>query len=120
MEVRVFPGEHFIIKHFKFGLKMLKIRNNYKDITEKFIEQQGVIYKPKHNTNNNIEFGYVSSKNHKCVFVKFEKQLTNFGWDNTTSMGCDPKDLIPIDLWWGDKNCLNELRNFRLKFKASK
>lgn len=43
-----------------------------------------------------IEYGTVSSTNHKYVFVKFDKQLAKFGWDGTTSQACDPHDLVAL------------------------
>lgn len=43
-----------------------------------------------------IEYGTVSSKNDKYVFVKFDKQLAKFGWDGTTSQSCVPNDLVAV------------------------
>lgn len=43
-----------------------------------------------------IEYGTVSSKNDKYVFIKFDKQLEKFGWDGTTSQSCDPNDLVAV------------------------
>lgn len=39
-------------------------------------------------------WGHVSSVNDKYVFVKFDKQVSNLGWNGTTSQSCLPKDLI--------------------------
>ena len=65
-----------------------------------FQTKQKVLYIPTHafgdTKHPDVETGYVSSTNKKFVFVKFEPQLTNFGWDGTTSQACDPKDLKPI------------------------
>lgn len=65
-----------------------------------FQPKQKVLYLPTHafgdENHPDVETGYVSSTNEKFVFVKFEPQLTNFGWDGTTSQACDPKDLKPI------------------------
>jgi len=42
------------------------------------------------------ELGYVSSHNDKNIFVKFDKQLGNLGWEQTTSQACSPEDLWVI------------------------
>lgn len=41
-----------------------------------------------------VEFGRVSSVNHKYAFVRFDKHVAKFGWDGATSQACDPGDLI--------------------------
>lgn len=60
--------------------------------------QMRVAYVPSHATlnSNAVEYGTVSSTNHKFVFVKFDKQLDRFGWEGTTSQSCVPEDLISI------------------------
>lgn len=57
-----------------------------------------VAYVPTHAQwdRNVIENGTVSSKNSKFVFVKFDKQVSKFGWDGTTSQSCDVCDLVKI------------------------
>jgi len=61
--------------------------------------QMRVAYVPAHAEwdRNAIECGTVSSVNHKYAFVKFDKQLSKFGWDGTTSQACDPNDLVAIE-----------------------
>lgn len=39
------------------------------------------------------ESGQVSSWNKTYIFVKFENQLNNLGWDDVTSQACNPHDL---------------------------
>lgn len=65
---------------------------------EEIQPQMRVAYVPFHSEwdRSAIEHGTVSSKNDKYVFVKFDKQLTKFGWDGTTSQSCDPNDLVQI------------------------
>lgn len=60
--------------------------------------QMRVAYVPTHAEwdKRAIEYGTVSSKNDKYVFVKFDKQLAKFGWDGTTSQSCDPNDLVEV------------------------
>lgn len=64
---------------------------------EEFKPEQDVAYIPSHADGDinhpDVEFGKVSSTNEKYVFVKFEPQLSNFGWDGTTSQACNPEDL---------------------------
>jgi len=57
--------------------------------------QMRVGYVPAHSAwdHSAVEFGTVSSKNGKYVFVKFDKQLEKFGWEGTTSQSCNPNDL---------------------------
>ena len=43
-----------------------------------------------------VEYGTVSSDNGKNVFVKFDKQLSKFGWDGTTSQSCSPASLVAV------------------------
>lgn len=64
---------------------------NLSDITP----NMRVAYVPSHNKEA-LEYGVVSSKNDKYVFVKFDKQLKKFGWDGTTSQPCNPLDLIKV------------------------
>jgi len=62
------------------------------------VPQMRVAYVPAHAEwdKDSIEYGTVSSKNDKYVFVKFDKQLAKFGWDGTTSQSCDPNDLEAV------------------------
>ena len=59
-----------------------------------------VAYVPTHAngdvTHEDVQLGVVSSVNEKFVFVKYEKQLSKFGWDGTTSEATDPNDLVPF------------------------
>lgn len=41
-----------------------------------------------------VEHGTVSSVNHMYVFVRFDKQVSKFGWGGTTSQSCNPSDLV--------------------------
>ena len=43
-----------------------------------------------------VEYGFVSSHNGTNVFVKFDRQLSKFSWDGTTSQSCNPADLVEI------------------------
>lgn len=65
---------------------------------EEIQPQMRVAYVPAHAQwdKSAIEYGTVSSKNDKYVFVKFDKQLEKFGWDGTTSQSCDPNDLVAV------------------------
>jgi hypothetical protein len=57
-----------------------------------------VAYVPTHAhgdiNHQDVERGTVSSTNDKYAFVKFDKQLSKFGWDGTTSQSCKPEDLV--------------------------
>lgn len=59
-----------------------------------------VAYVPTHAegdlTHPDVEVGKVSSKNHKYVFVRFDKYVERFGWDGATSQSCDPADLVHL------------------------
>jgi hypothetical protein len=59
-----------------------------------------VIYVPNHADGNpahpDCEHGKVSSSNHKFVFVRFDKEVENSGWDNATGKACDPSNLICV------------------------
>lgn len=70
-----------------------------------------VLYVPLHAngdpTHQDVEPGIVSSVNEYFVFVKFEKHLfkhgwhgsiSEYGWDATTSQGCDPDSLLIRDM----------------------
>lgn len=61
--------------------------------------QMRVAYMPTHAEwdRSAIEYGTVSSKNDRYVFVKFDKQLAKFGWDGTTSQSCHPDDLVTVE-----------------------
>lgn len=67
--------------------------------TKQFSPRARVAYIPSHANGDvshaDVEHGFVSSlsQNGKTVFVKFDRQLEKFGWDGTTSQGCDPSDL---------------------------
>lgn len=60
--------------------------------------QMRVAYVPAHAAlyPDAIEYGVVSSTNHKFAFVKFDRQLVKFGWDGTTSQSVRPEDLVAI------------------------
>ena len=57
-----------------------------------------VVYIPTHAFGDlnhaDVEHGKVSSFNQINVFVKFDKQLSKFGWEGTTSQACSPEDLV--------------------------
>ncbi len=58
-----------------------------------------VIYVPNHAegdiTHKGCERGKVSSVGSSgTVFVRFDKQVEQFGWDDTTAQGCYPKSLV--------------------------
>jgi hypothetical protein len=59
-----------------------------------------VIYIPGHahgdRDHPDCERGAVSSCNDKYIFVKFDKQVKQLGWDETTAQSCQPADLQPI------------------------
>lgn len=59
-----------------------------------------VAYVPLHAhgdlTNPSVEHGTVSSKNDKNVFVRFDKQVSRFGWEGTTSQSCYPDSLVKL------------------------
>ncbi len=63
-------------------------------------EQARVAYIPKHAGNDinheDVEFGRISSKNKKFVFVKFDKSVQRIGWGETTAEACYPEDLIYV------------------------
>jgi hypothetical protein len=42
------------------------------------------------------EVGTVASQNGVNVFVRFDKQVANLGWDGATSQACDPTQLNKI------------------------
>ena len=56
-----------------------------------------VVYIPLHahgdRSHEDCEYGTVSSKNQRYVFVRFDRVVAMFGWQGATSEGCDPKDL---------------------------
>lgn len=60
--------------------------------------QMRVAYIPMHASGDvnhkDVERGIVSSTNDKYAFVKFEPQLSRFGWEGTTSQSCNPSDLV--------------------------
>ena len=65
-----------------------------------FKNNQRVVYIPTHADGDlnhpDAEYGTVSSTNHLYVFVKFDKQVSKFGWEGTTSQACNPHNLIPV------------------------
>ena len=60
---------------------------------EEIQPQMRVIYVPGHAEGDirhpDAEHGTVSSVNSMYAFVKFDKQLSRFGWEGTTSQSCD-------------------------------
>ncbi len=44
------------------------------------------------------ECGTVSSKNNTFAFVKFDEQVSKFGWDGTTAKACSPHNLVALAL----------------------
>lgn len=56
-----------------------------------------VAYMPTHADGDlmhpDVEHGTVSSVNSKYAFVRFDKQVSKFGWEGTTSQSCQPSDL---------------------------
>lgn len=62
--------------------------------------QMRVAYVPRHAygdmNHKDVEYGTVSSANHRNVFVKFDRQVSKLGWNGTTSQSCDPSDLVAI------------------------
>ena len=73
-----------------------------KDITmispTRFAPHLRVAYIPTHAhkdlSHKDVEHGTVSSVNEKYVFVKFDKQIHNLGWNGATAKSCDPGDLV--------------------------
>lgn len=67
---------------------------------EEFKPKQKVAYIPSRAGGDinhpDVEFGQVSRTNETYVFVKFEPQLSRFGWDKTSSQACNPEDLKVI------------------------
>lgn len=59
-----------------------------------------VIYVPNHadgdHNHPDCEHGAVSSSNHRFVFVRFDKDVANYGWDNASGKACDPNNLICV------------------------
>lgn len=64
-------------------------------------EKMFVAYIPNHAAGDishaDVETGLISSKNDKFIFVKFEPQLSRFGWKGTTSQACSPENLTVLD-----------------------
>lgn len=60
-----------------------------------------VRYIPGHANNDrghpDCEDGTVSSVGAVNVFVRFDKHVSRFGWEGTTSQACNPGDLISIE-----------------------
>lgn len=69
---------------------------NISDVTPKM----RVAYIPGHAfgdiKHDDVEHGTVSSHNGINVFVKFDKQVSVLGWDDTTSQSCTPSDLVKL------------------------
>lgn len=63
-------------------------------------EQGTVAYVPTHANGDikhaDVEYGHVSSKNSKFVFVKFDKSVNKLGWSETTAQACSPDDLVLV------------------------
>lgn len=61
-------------------------------------ERLRVCYVPVHAHDNlnhaDVEWGYIASWNDNLVFVKFDRSLSKFGWEGTTSQSCQATDLI--------------------------
>lgn len=62
------------------------------------VKGKSVKYIPHHAKGNiyheDVEVGVISSANDQYVFVKFEPQLSRFGFDGTTAQACRPEDLV--------------------------
>ena len=43
-----------------------------------------------------VEYGKISSYNDRFIFVKFDKQLANLGWEETTAQSCLPESLALV------------------------
>ena len=41
----------------------------------------------------NLQWGTISSRSDKCIFVRFDDQVAKLGWDGATSQACRPEDL---------------------------
>lgn len=67
-------------------------------IASDFHPKMRVRYIPGHAHGNrhhaDCEDGTVSSNNGVSVFVKFDKQISKFGWEGATSQSCNPADLV--------------------------
>ena len=67
---------------------------------KRFRPKTRVIYIPTHAKGDrkhaDCEHGAVSSFNGTTVFVKFDKQVANLGWEGTTAQGCNPNDLVKV------------------------
>lgn len=65
-----------------------------------FAPGDAVRYVPGHahgdSDHADCEDGKVSSQNGFCVFVKFNKQVANIGWEGTTAQNCDPYSLVKL------------------------
>lgn len=63
-------------------------------------EGMRVAYVPTHAgfnmSHEDVEHGTVSSKNAANVFVRFDKQVSKFGWEGTTSQSCNPETLVAL------------------------
>ena len=57
-----------------------------------FKKDDRVCYEVKHSKER--RWGTVSSINDEYVFVKFDEQVSNLGWEGTTSQACRPEQLI--------------------------
>lgn len=62
--------------------------------------QMRVAYIPRHAkgdlNHKDVELGTVSSVGELYVFVRFDKEVANLGWDATRSKACDAADLKAI------------------------
>lgn len=64
---------------------------------EDFEPGDEVLYIPEHAKGDrehpDCRWGRVSSSNSSFIFVKFNEQVKNLGWEGTTSQGCLPEQL---------------------------
>lgn len=57
-----------------------------------------VAYLPYHAygdlNHSDVEWGFVSSKNHVNVFVKFDRQIARHGLEGSNGIACHPETLV--------------------------
>jgi len=65
-----------------------------------FLAGERVAYVPMHAhgdlEHSDVEHGEVNTSNDLYVFVKFDKNVKDLGWDGATSQSCRPEDLVKI------------------------
>lgn len=44
-------------------------------------------------THKDVEIGVISSRNDRYVFIKFVRQIAEFGWTGAASQACSSKNL---------------------------